>query len=79
MKMNMTNKKVTVIFLCFVLFLTLYLLLTTVNDFIEAYNECVDDFYWINECECLLYEGNYSYFIKDLDYPVYFGKINISN
>lgn len=68
MNQKLNKKKVYLIFsLCLLLLLSMGLILVKINSFMEAYEECKDDFYMIDKCGCLPLEGNYSYFINKMN------------
>ena len=59
------GKAFTSISCAFVYFICI--IATTINDFLNRYENCKDDFEVIDKCNCLPDTGNYSYFINKYD------------
>lgn len=59
---NQNKKLLGVLLLMIATFILFVFLLIKIYNFSEVYKTCEDDFRVIEECGCLPYEGNYSYF-----------------
>ncbi|MFW6025515.1 MAG: hypothetical protein ACOCRX_04165 [Candidatus Woesearchaeota archaeon] len=63
--------KLTNFLLMFLLLVFSMILLIKLFELFDVYSDCKDDFRVISECECLPYEGNYSYYADKLDVEHY--------